>query len=282
VTAQPSDEQPAEPQSPGEPSDASSASEARRRARVQPNLVDTFFTIPFLFAFGLILFVFDPLQRIARLFGQRPQEVVAGVMQFALMQALRLCGSTFMIERSLRIQPHTPYLLVANHQSMFDIPLFGALLFTSYPKYISKAELGKWIPSISYNLRRGGNVLIDRGDRSKATEAIRELGRIAQARGVSAVIYPEGTRARTGELGRFRPAGTVALLEAAPDLEVVPVTIDNSWKLMRWGMFPVPFGTYIRIHLGDPIARSKDESPYDILNEVRAQLEADLERWRAE
>ena len=127
-------------------------------------LRDWVFTFPFLLTFGLILLVFDVAQRIARLFGQRPQEYVAGALQIALVWAFRISGTRIHVERSLHVRPRTPYLIVANHQSMFDVPIFGALFFTNFPKYVSKKALAKWIPSISYNLRRGGNALIDRGD----------------------------------------------------------------------------------------------------------------------
>ena len=163
---------------------------------------------------------------------------------------------------------------------MFDIPMLGALLFSNYPKYVSKRELAHWIPSISYNLRRGGNALIDRGDRSSAERAIRELGARSQERGVSVVIYPEGTRARAGELANFRPAGTLALLEAAPDLDVVPVTIDGSWHLLRDNLWPVPFGTRIRIRFADPIRRSEGASGVQILERTRSEIDRTLRHWR--
>ena len=63
-------------------------------------LLDWTFTVPFLFVFGLLLGVFDPLQRVARLFGQRPQEIVAGSLQVGLVWAFRLCGTRIAIERS--------------------------------------------------------------------------------------------------------------------------------------------------------------------------------------
>jgi 1-acyl-sn-glycerol-3-phosphate acyltransferase len=243
--------------------------------------IDWIFTVPFLVSFGAILLVFDPLQRLARLFGQRPQEWVAGWLQVALVQAFRLVGTRLRVDRSSRVLPHTSYLFVANHQSMFDIPILGALLFSNFPKYVSKQELARWIPSISYNLRRGGNAIIDRGDREQATRAIRELGARVRERGVSAVIYPEGTRARAGELGRFRPAGALALLEAAPQTPVVPIAIDESWRLLRFNLLPVPFGTRIRVHIGDPIARDADADPAVLLYEAREKIEKKLEEWRS-
>jgi 1-acyl-sn-glycerol-3-phosphate acyltransferase len=243
---------------------------------------DWLFTVPFLLVFGGLLALFDPLQRLARLFGPRPQEIVVGALQWSLLQAFRLCGTRLLIERSTAVQPWTPYLLIANHQSMFDVPIFGGVLFSNFPKYVSKRSLARWIPSISYNLRRGGNAIIDRGDREQALREIRALGERVQARGVSAVIYPEGTRARAGELGPFRPGGTVELLAAAPGVAVVPVAIDESWKLLRHNLLPVPFGVRIRVYIGDPIARVPGEDRGALLQRVREHIASVLARWRDE
>src|SRR5207247_4927724 len=93
------------------------------------------------------------------------------------------------------------------------------------------------------------------GDAASARATIRELGRRVQAGGVSAVIFPEGTRSRAGELREFRRAGTLALLEAAPDVPVVPITIDQSWRLLAHDMFPIPWGVRVRVRIGEPLAR---------------------------
>lgn len=245
-------------------------------------IVNWIFTVPFLLAFGLILAVFDPLQRISRLFGPRPHEIVVGVMQKMLVWAFHICGTRIEVECSPEVRPRTAYVLVANHQSMFDIPILGGLLLTNYPKYVSKRELARGIPSISYNLRRGGNAVIDRKDRQQALAAIRELGRQVEARGVSAVIYPEGTRARAGQIGEFKPAGIAALLDAAPHTPVVPVAIDNSWKLLRNNLLPVPFGTRVRVHVGAPIGRASDEDRTALLRRVEGEIHQTLRRWREE
>jgi len=110
---------------------------------------------------------------------------------------------------------------------------------------------------------------------------IRRLGEQVVERGVSAVLYPEGTRARGGELARFRPAGALALFEAAPDVPVVPITIDGSWSLLRRNLLPVPFGTRIRVRVGDPIERRPDEKPLEILALCRQEMTKTLEGWRA-
>jgi len=243
-------------------------------------LRDWFFTLPFLTLFGLILLVFDVAQRIARLFGRRPHEYVVGALQWSLLHAFAICGARLQVERSPHVRPHTPYLIVANHQSMFDVPIFGALFFTNFPKYVSKRSLAKWIPSISYNLRRGGNALIERGDPEQAVGAIRHLAAEVRRRGVSAVIFPEGTRARDGEPGKFRPRGTLALLDAAPETAVVPVGIDGSWHLLRHNLLPVPFGVTVHVWIGDPIPRRTGEDRQALLTGVEESIRAALHRRR--
>jgi 1-acyl-sn-glycerol-3-phosphate acyltransferase len=244
-------------------------------------VLDWILTLPFLLAFGATLLVFDVLQRLARLLGQRPHEAVVGALQVCLLGSLRLCGTRLSVERDPAVAPRTPYILIANHQSMFDIPILGALLFSNYPKYVSKRELARWIPSISFNLRRGGNGLIDRGDRAQAEAEIRALGRRAQARGVSVVIYPEGTRARAGALAPFKPRGTLALLAAAPDLAVVPVAIDGSWKLLSHNLLPVPCGVRVRVRFLAPIERDGTGADAEVFARAEAAIAQALGTWRS-
>ena len=239
-------------------------------------------TLVFLPVFGAILLVFDVAQRIARLFGQRPQEYVAGALQVALVWSFRLCNTRLLVERAPGVRPWTSYIVVSNHQSMFDIPILGALLFSNFPKYVSKRELGRGIPSVSYNLRRGGNCLIDRGDAEQALGAIRTLGERVERNGVSAVIFPEGTRARAGALGAFKPRGSLVLLAAAPLTAIVPVAIDQSWRLMRANFLPIPFGVRVRVHIGDPIRRRPDEDHAELLDRVHDEIAAALAVMRGE
>jgi 1-acyl-sn-glycerol-3-phosphate acyltransferase len=237
-------------------------------------------TIAFLPVFGGILLVFDVAQRIAYAIGQRPQEYVAGALQWTLLRAFLICGTRVAVERSPRVEPKRAYIIVANHQSMLDIVILGSVFFSNFPKYVSKVSLARGVPSISYNLRRGGHVLIDRADGAAAREAIRDLGRRVRAGGCSAMIFPEGTRARRGKLGPFKAGGTLALLEEAPETPVVPVAIDESWRVLRHNYFPVPFGVRVRVRVGEPIVRQPGEDHGAILAQTRAEIAKTLAEWR--
>ena len=190
-------------------------------------------------------------------------------------QTLHLTGTRFAVERAPGLRAHTSYIFVSNHQSMFDVALLGGTMLTSFPRYVAKKELARGLPSVSFHLREGGNAVIDRNNRQQALAAIRELGQRAEARGVSVVIYPEGTRAREGTLKPFKLAGSLALLEAAPNLAVVPVAVDGSWKIVRHRFLPVPFGTGVRFHLGEPIPRQVGEDREALLRRVEGEIGGD-------
>jgi 1-acyl-sn-glycerol-3-phosphate acyltransferase len=245
-----------------------------------PLVLDWVATLVFLPVFALILLVFEVVQRGAKLLGKRPHDYAVACLCTSLVTAFRLTGLRLDVRRPRTVTPHTPYLIISNHQSMFDIALLGHLFFTNFPKFVSKRELARRIPSIAYNLRCGGNALIDRSDPPQAEAAIAALGRRVEHNRVSAVIFPEGTRARNGDLGPFKPRGSLALLAAAPATAVLPVAIEESWRLMRRNFFPIPFGVRVKVRIGQPIARRADEDHAALLARVHAEIAAGLAEMR--
>ncbi|MEO1450412.1 MAG: lysophospholipid acyltransferase family protein, partial [Bacteroidota bacterium] len=109
-------------------------------------------------------------------------------------------------------------------------------------KFVSKIDLAKGIPSISYNLRHGGSAVIDRKNAKQALLALKKFGQYIEENNYAAVIFPEGTRSRTGVPKRFSPNGMKMLLKYAPSALVVPVTINHSWQFNQYGYYPMPVG----------------------------------------
>src|SRR5262245_30469856 len=135
-------------------------------------LVDWAVTLLFLPVFLLVLFVFEVVQRTAKAFGKRPHDYSVAWLCTAIVTAFRITGLRLDVERPPSVRRHHPYLIISNHQSMFDIALLGYVFFTNFPKFVSKRDLARRIPSVSYNLRSGGNALIDRDDAEQAVGAI--------------------------------------------------------------------------------------------------------------
>ena len=240
---------------------------------------DWLFSIPTVIAFGLTLVVFDLAGRFALLFGLRQFEWVMAGLQRTLLGVFLISGVRFDTEGLDRFESTGGYLFVSNHQSMYDIPIFGGILVKNFPKYVAKRSLAKRIPSISLNLLRGGNALIDRGDKAQAVAAIREMAANCQSRDVSAVIFPEGTRSRDGSIGGYRSAGVAALMDGAPELQIIPTVIDGSWKVFAHNMFPIPFGTRVRVMFADPIPRKADEDPAAIVERCHQWASRTLDSW---
>jgi 1-acyl-sn-glycerol-3-phosphate acyltransferase len=230
-------------------------------------------TVPFAIGFGLILLIFDIAGRVVRPFSMRGFERTMASLQWSLLRLFQLFGTRIDVERPADVKPSTAYAILSNHQSMLDIVMIGGTLFSNFPKYVAKKELSHWIPSVSLNLKWGGNALIDRGDARQALRAIKEMGETAQRRGVSAVIFPEGKRSRDGQLLPFKPAGARTMLKAADQLPVVPAIVSGSWRLNR--LFPFTTGVNVKIKFGSPISRKPGDDA-EILDEVERWMRAQL------
>ncbi len=174
-------------------------------------------------------------------------------MNLCIMRCTNVLGTRYSFKNPHSIEKDRPLIIVANHQSMFDIPPIIWYMRKHHPKFVSKKELGRGIPSVSYNLRHGGSVLIDRKDNKQALTEIAKLGKYIEQHQRSAVIFPEGTRSRNGEPKKFQPTGLKVLMKKAPTALVVPVSINNSWKLLRYGKFPMGLGNHLTFVVHPPM-----------------------------
>lgn len=211
-------------------------------------------SILFYFIFSLILVVFHPIQWICfTIFGYQAHKKSVDYLNFCLLKATHLLGTRYRFKKEAVWPKNTPVIVVSNHQSMFDIPDLIWYLRKLHPKFVSKKELGKGIPSISYNLKHGGSVLIDRKDAKQALGAIRDLGQYISKYNRAAVIFPEGTRSRNGQPKRFSENGLKMLCKYAPEAYVLPVTITDSWKITRYGNFPLGLGAKVTVVAHAPL-----------------------------
>jgi len=174
------------------------------------------------------------------------------------MRSTHILGTRYAFPSPKNLPKDKPLIIISNHQSMYDIPPIIWHMRAYHPKFVSKKELGKGIPSVSYNLRHGGSVLIDRKDSKQAIEEISKLGSYIEQHNRSAVIFPEGTRSRTGHPKKFQTTGLKILLKKAPSAVVVPISINNSWKLLRYGKFPYGLGVHMTFTVHEPIENKGD------------------------
>ncbi|WP_316777302.1 lysophospholipid acyltransferase family protein [Pedobacter antarcticus] len=208
----------------------------------------------FYFFFTLSLLIFHPLQWVSfRLFGYRAHKVVVDYLNFCLTYCQIFLGSSTTFINKQDLPQGRPIIFIANHQSMYDIPALIWFLRKYHVKFISKIELTKGIPSISYNLKHGGGANINRKDSKQAVSEIIKLGRRMKSNNWSTMIFAEGTRAKDGQLKPFQVGGIATLLKAVPDALIVPVAIENSWKIVQYGPFPLCAGLKLRWTVLSPV-----------------------------
>jgi len=228
-------------------------------------------------AFLAVLLTFHIAQVLASRFGYAAHKRVVDYLNLCILASLKIVGTRIEIDCPRPLPSDVPLIVVANHQSMYDIPLLGWIFRRHHPKYVAKVELGKGLPSISYNLRHGGSALIDRENPRTSMRAIQKFGKEVEAHRYAACIFPEGTRARDGVMKPFNPAGLMVLMRAVPSGVIVPVAIEGSWQIVRYAMRPIPFGVHMRCTVLAPIDRTQGDAREVVAlaeQRIRAVLEA--------
>ena len=227
-------------------------------------------TLYFIF-FGIVLLVFHPIQWLClNLFGYQAHHRSVTALNLALIWTSGILGTRYTFTNPYKIPTDRPLIIISNHQSMNDIPPIIWFMRKHHPKFVSKIELGKGIPSVSYNLRHGGSALIDRKDSKQALGEIRKLGQYIEKHKRSAVIFPEGTRSRTGHPKRFQTTGLKMMMKAAPSALLVPITINNSWKMLRYGKFPYGLGSHLKFTVHQPL--ENEGSTEELLAAIEKQI----------
>lgn len=222
--------------------------------------------------FGLILVVFHPIQWVCfTFFGYKAHKKSVDYLNFCLLRCTHLIGTTYRFRNRSAIPQGAPIIFVANHQSMYDIVALIWFLRRFHPKFVSKKELGKGIPSVSFNLRHGGSVLIDRKDPKQAIPTIKGLSEYIETHKRSAVIFPEGTRSKDGHPKEFAQSGLKILCKHAPSAYVVPITINNSWKIVKYGFFPLGLGNRLTFTVHNPLS-VKDLSFEEIMEKTEKAI----------
>lgn len=205
--------------------------------------------------FGVLILLFHPIQWFClNVFGYAAHKKSVDLLNYFLLWTLYALGSKISFSFKSELPKDVPLVFVSNHQSSYEISPLSWYLRKYQPKFVSKKELGSGIPSVSFNLKYGGSVLIDRKDRKQSLTALAKFGKEIEKNNWGAVIFPEGTRSKDGNPKKFSVSGLKILAKYAPSAYIVPITINNSWKLVANGSFPLGVGIHLKFHVHDSIA----------------------------
>jgi 1-acyl-sn-glycerol-3-phosphate acyltransferase len=239
--------------------------------------LDYILSIIYFAYFLLMLLIFHPIQVICYHFlGQRVHQKSVHWLNLLLLYGLKILGTGLHFVQKTKLPTNHPVIFVANHQSMFDICGIIWYLRKNFPVFVSKIELSKGTPSISYNLRKSGAALIDRNDGKQAIVEIAKLGKLIEQMKFSAVIFPEGTRSRTGTMKPFAVGGVAILMKKSPNALIVPVAIENVNKMNPKGFFPLVSFQNLTWTVLSPIERA-NKTPEEVVEEARLAIDKILQ-----
>jgi 1-acyl-sn-glycerol-3-phosphate acyltransferase len=153
-----------------------------------------------------------------------------------------------------QLTPGATYVFVANHQSIYDIPvIFGALPFQL--RIIAKDSLGRF-PFLGWHLQRTGHMLVDR--RRPDRQGIFAWATSLPSRGLSLIVFPEGTRSRDGLVAPFKAGSFFPAVQTG--IPIVPLSVVGSRHVMRKGELTTRPGDVVLI-VHPPVTTTADRDP---------------------
>ena len=154
------------------------------------------------------------------------------------------------IKNKNKILKGTPYIIISNHQSHYDIITLVTTLGIQF-RWIIKKEILK-LPIFGYALYASRNIFIDRSNTTSAIESINK-GFDRLPKGVSVMVFAEGTRSPDGQIHEFKKGGF--MIAIARKIPILPVTVNGSRRVLPKGSLVVKPGK-IQVVIGDPIDTS--------------------------
>lgn len=196
----------------------------------------------------------------------RNAEFVHKVQQFWSRSFYRLMFLPVTVEGLEHIQQGQSYVFVSNHQSMFDVWLIYGWLPVIF-KWLMKAELRK-VPFVGTACKAAGHIFVDRRNPKAAMESMEEVKKQLKD-GVCTVIFPEGTRTKDGQVGRFKRGAFQIALDL--QLPVVPISLSGCYNVLPKGK-PFVYHRPVRMYVGEPIDITQFENNNDAIEFVRGKV----------
>jgi 1-acyl-sn-glycerol-3-phosphate acyltransferase len=208
-------------------------------------------------------------QAAARFVAQRGilKGVVWGMMRVTIIDKQKLKG----VRR--------PFVAIANHSSHLDAPLIMGALPRPLARYLAAGAAGDYFFDVWW--RRGLTALFFNAfpvDRSGSNPRNINAKMLLQ-HDVPVLVFPEGTRSKTGELGHFKPGG--AALATATGVPVIPIAIIGAHQAHPRGSRWPKSGLPVAVVFGAPMRAAEKENPTEFMARVRAVIADLLEQHSA-
>ena len=240
------------------------------------NLLEYLLFPIFIFSFFFVIITFDIILKIIRLFIPSLKEWGAYAFNKSVLLSLKTIGSSLEVSGEENLPPSGPSIIISNHQSMFDIPSIHVTCKKLLPRFVAKIELGKGIPGVSACLRISDAALINRSDSGQAVKELRRFAKFIKESKTSAVIFPEGTRARFHTPKPFKKKGSLLLIKETAPVWIIPISIKNSWKLQARKYGPAPLGVKIKLHIHPAVFFNGEGDLDKIFEKIESKIKSEL------
>jgi 1-acyl-sn-glycerol-3-phosphate acyltransferase len=222
---------------------------------------------------GQILLVIAAISMVTIFFASLPWMLVTGRGDLPIWFGRKIwgplglfCAGAKLDVRRAPAPPPGPVIFASNHESVLDIWVLFATIGRSF-RFIAKEELFR-LPIFGWYMRVGGHIPVDRSNHQRAVASLARAGDVVRA-GTSIVVFPEGTRSRTGRIQSFKKGPFVVAKQAG--VPVIPIAISGSGAVtpsQKVAVFP---GT-IRVAAGDPVDPAQFPDKEALLVEVRRRI----------
>ena len=184
------------------------------------------------------------------------------VQVFWSRSIIRLLLVPIKVTGQKNIRKGQSYVFVSNHQSFLDVFAIYGWLPANF-KWLMKNELRR-VPLVGFACKVAGHIFVDRANPVAALRSIKEIEAELQ-NGVSTVIFPEGTRTKTGEMGRFKRGAFQVALDL--HLPIIPISLTGFYDAMPRDTYYVRPRAHLCMHIGKPIDLS------DFIDPMTSQID---------
>ena len=172
------------------------------------------------------------------------------------------------VEGRKNIDPKTSYIVLTNHQSAYDIFLVYGWIGIDI-KWVMKKELRK-VPGLGFGSEKVGHIFLDRSNSRAAFDSL-NIAKKKLVNGTSVVIFPEGTRSKTGNPGIFKRGAFKLALDL--ELPILPVSLINTRNILPAGSMKIfPGKVKMVIHKPIGIDGYDEKNMNELIEKVRNQI----------
>jgi 1-acyl-sn-glycerol-3-phosphate acyltransferase len=222
---------------------------------------------------GYVVLVIAAITMAAFFFASLPWMLLTGTGDLPIWMGRKAWGPLGLFFAGAKLEvvrmpalPPGPVIFASNHESVLDIWVLFCVLQRSF-RFIAKEELFR-LPIFGWYMRVGGHIPVDRSNNQRAVASLAKAGDTVRA-GTSIIVFPEGTRSRTGRIQPFKKGPFVVAKQAG--VPVIPIAISGSGAVtpsQHVAVYPGP----IRVVAGEPVDPAQFPDKESLLVEVRRRI----------